>query len=60
MSFKPDTKERNMQAEQMDDFSVQGDLLTETLDQLAQINKWLGGNLVTMNGLRKIMKRPSH
>jgi len=56
MSFLLDTKERNMQAEQMDDFSVQGDLLTETLDQLAQINKWLGGNLVTINGLKKILK----
>lgn len=40
----------------MDDFTVQGDLLTETLDQLARINKYLGGNQITMNGLKKILK----
>lgn len=40
----------------MDDFTVQGDLLTETLDQLARINRYLGGNQVTMNGLKKILK----
>jgi hypothetical protein len=45
-----------METEQMDDFTVQGDLLTETLDQLARINKYLGGNQITMNGLKKILK----
>lgn len=53
MSFLIDTSKRKMEAEQMDDFTVQGDLLTETLDQLARINRYLGGNQVTMNGLRK-------
>lgn len=56
MSFLIDTSKRKMQAEQMDDFTVQGDLLTETLDQLSRINRYLGGNQVTMNGLRKILK----
>jgi len=56
MSFLIDTSKRKMEAEQMDDFTVQGDLLTETLDQLARINRYLGGNQVTMNGLRKILK----
>lgn len=56
MSFLIDTSKRKMEAEQMDDFTVQGDLLTETLDQLARINRYLGGNQVTMNGLKKILK----
>lgn len=56
MSFLIDTSKRKMETEQMDDFTVQGDLLTETLDQLARINRYLGGNQVTMNGLKKILK----
>lgn len=56
MSFLIDTSKRKMETEQMDDFTVQGDLLTETLDQLARINKYLGGNQITMNGLKKILK----
>jgi len=50
------TKYRSTEIELMDDFSVQGDLLKESLDQLANINKWLGGNLVTLKGLKKILK----
>lgn len=50
------TKYRSTEIELMDDFSVQGDLLKESLDQLAKINKWLGGNLVTIKGLKKILK----
>lgn len=56
MSFLIDTSKRKMETEQMDDFTVQGDLLTETLDQLARINRYLGGNQITMNGLKKILK----
>ncbi len=50
------TKYRSTEVEIMDDFSVQGDMLKESLDQLANINKWLGGNLVTLNGLQKVLK----
>jgi len=50
------TKFRSTEVEIMDDFSVQGDMLKESLDQLANINKWLGGNLVTLNGLQKVLK----
>lgn len=40
----------------MDDFSMKGDLLRDTLDKLGSINKWLGGNKVTLNGVHKLIK----
>ena len=30
--------------------------LEETLDKLENINRWLGGNKVTINGLKKILE----
>lgn len=56
MNFNIHTKERSSQIELMDDFSVEGNLLHESLDSLANINKWLGGNFVTLNGLKKVLK----
>ena len=49
-------KDRSTQTEIMDDFSMEGELLKRTLDQIALINKWLGGNSVTINGLQKLWK----
>jgi 2-polyprenyl-3-methyl-5-hydroxy-6-metoxy-1,4-benzoquinol methylase len=40
----------------MDDFSISGKILYKTLDTLANINKWLGGNKVTLYGLKKLIK----
>lgn len=57
MNFNINTKERSSQIELMDDFSVEGNLLRESLDSIANINKWLGGNLVTLNGLKKVLKK---
>ena len=56
MDFFISTKERTDKAELMDDFSIGGDLLRDTLDKLENINRWLGGNLVTVNSLKKILK----
>ena len=56
MNFNINTKERSSQIELMDDFSVEGNLLHESLNSLANINKWLGGNFVTLNGLKKVLK----
>jgi len=39
----------------MDDFSIDGDILYATLDTLASINKYLGGNSVTIKGLKKVL-----
>ncbi|GGZ75922.1 methyltransferase domain-containing protein [Algibacter mikhailovii] len=56
MSFFVDTTYRTNQEEIMDDFSLTGATLDNTLDTLAVINKWLGGNQVTCSGLKKILK----
>jgi len=49
------TKLRSNQVEIMDDFAMTGEVLTKTLDQIAMINKLLGGNSITINGLKKIL-----
>lgn len=40
----------------MDDFSMKGELLRDTLDKLGSINKWLGGNRVTLDGIAELLK----
>ncbi|MEM6802715.1 MAG: methyltransferase domain-containing protein [Bacteroidota bacterium] len=45
---------RSQEEEIMDDLEMKGDLLEKTLDQLAWINVWLGGNRITWMGLKKI------
>lgn len=56
MRFFVDTSQRTKKEELMDDFSLSGLPLRDTLNKLATINKWLGGNKVTLNGLKKILK----
>jgi len=56
MSFLVNTTYRSDAVELMDDFSIGGDLLRDTLDKLDNINKWLGGNQVTLNGIKKVIK----
>lgn len=56
MSFLVNTTYRSDAVELMDDFSIGGDLLRDTLDKLDKINKWLGGNQVTLSGIKKIIK----
>ena len=55
MDFFISTKNRTDKEELMDDFSIGGDLLRDTLDKLENINRWLGGNLVTVNGLKAML-----
>lgn len=50
------TKERSYRREIMDDFELQGEELRKTLDDLDRVNKWLGGNKVTVEGVDKILK----
>lgn len=50
------TKYRSTQQEDMDDLSLEGDLLQNTLDQLVLINKRLGGNKATIDGLHALVK----
>ena len=42
-------------AEKMDDFSISGLELRRTLITLGRINKWLGGNRVTLNGMKRVL-----
>lgn len=41
----------------MDDFSLQGNELLAALDQIARINQLLGGNNLTLNGTKKLLKK---
>ena len=56
MDFFISTKQRTDKEELMDDFSIGGDLLRDTLDKLENINRWLGGNKGTLSGLKMILK----
>lgn len=56
MSLLVNTKHRSEEEEIMDDLDYNGPILHDALDKLAKINQWLGGNNVTLNGLKKTIK----
>ena len=56
MSVLVNTKYRSEAEEIMDDLDYNGPILHDALDKLAKINQWLGGNIVTINGLKKALK----
>ncbi|QXP60548.1 methyltransferase domain-containing protein [Olleya sp. HaHaR_3_96] len=56
MSVLVNTKYRSEAEEIMDDLDYNGPILHDALDKLAKINQWLGGNIVTINGLKKTLK----
>lgn len=56
MSLLVNTTYRSQEKEIMDDLSMEGSLLRDTLDKIATINRLLGGNNVTLKGLKKILK----
>ncbi len=49
------TKYRSNRSEIMDDFTLNGEMLLNTSDQIANINRILGGNKTTINGLKRIL-----
>lgn len=49
------TKYRTQQSEIMDDFTLEGEILREALDKIAQINQLLGGNQLTLQGVKSIL-----
>ena len=59
MSFLVDTSHRSSEMEIMDDFTMEGVLIRDTLDKIEIINRFLGGNTVTIKGLKKILKNQS-
>ncbi|WP_026449877.1 methyltransferase domain-containing protein [Aequorivita capsosiphonis] len=49
-------KYRSEQQEVMDDLDFQGSEMRDLLDDLRIVNKWLGGNYITIDGLQKLLK----
>lgn len=54
-----DTSKRTEETEIMDDFDLKGEELEKTLQDLDNINKWLGGNKITLDGVKKLLKGKS-
>jgi 2-polyprenyl-3-methyl-5-hydroxy-6-metoxy-1,4-benzoquinol methylase len=50
------TRYRSSESEIMDDLTMEGEMLRKTLDQIASINKWLGGNNATIEGLHTLLQ----
>ena len=51
-----DTTYRSDAPEIMDDFSMEGEILRDALDKIASINRLLGGNKVTLDGVQKLIE----
>lgn len=51
------TRHRTQEAEIMDDFYLEGEELRLALDKIAQINKLLGGNRLTLEGVKTLLKQ---
>lgn len=52
-------KQRSLKEEIMDDFFCQGEVVDQTLRELHQINAYLGGDQISLSGLKKlILKNP--
>lgn len=52
-------KYRTELAEIMDDFSLEGEILRDALDKIAKINQLLGGNSLTLLGVKTLLKNVS-
>lgn len=48
--------QRSTQKELMDDLDCSGEVLAQTLSELKTINRWLGGNHVTLHGLDSLTR----
>jgi len=49
------TKNRSDDPEIMDDFSMEGEVLRDALDKIAKINQLLGGNQLTLQGVKELI-----
>jgi ubiquinone/menaquinone biosynthesis C-methylase UbiE len=49
--------QRSRQVEIMDDLLCSGKIVDQTLTELDTINKWLGGNEVTIQGVDQLLKK---
>lgn len=51
-----DTRHRSDAPELMDNFEMEGEILRDALDKIASINRLLGGNKVTIEGVQELLK----
>lgn len=51
------TKYRSDEPEIMDDFAMEGEILRDALDKIANINQLLGGNKLTLFGIQKLISK---
>jgi 2-polyprenyl-3-methyl-5-hydroxy-6-metoxy-1,4-benzoquinol methylase len=51
------TKCRTDKPEIMDDFALEGEVLREALDKIAKINQLLGGNRLTLQGVKNLINQ---
>lgn len=56
----PDFTKRSTVLEIMDDLNCSGPVVDRTLVEIEFINKWLGGNAVTLSGLHEILTHYPH
>jgi 2-polyprenyl-3-methyl-5-hydroxy-6-metoxy-1,4-benzoquinol methylase len=52
----PDFSRRSLEEEIMDDLACSGEVVHQTLRELENINALLGGNYVTLDGIRKLVE----
>jgi 2-polyprenyl-3-methyl-5-hydroxy-6-metoxy-1,4-benzoquinol methylase len=52
-----DTSKRSDAPEIMDDFNLEGEILRDALDKIASINRLLGGNKVTLQGIEHLLRK---
>ena len=50
------TKSRTSNPEIMDDFNMEGDELKDALDKISKITRMLGGNKLTLDGVKQLLK----
>jgi ubiquinone/menaquinone biosynthesis C-methylase UbiE len=51
-----DLTTRSYETETMDDLNCSGEVVSQTLRELEFINKWLGGNAVTLDAVKKVSR----
>ncbi len=51
------TTTRSQEPELMDDFSMEGEVLRDALDKIASINQILGGNKLTLQGVKSLLNK---
>lgn len=51
------TQHRTQAPEMMDDFQLEGDEIKDALNRIAAINRMLGGNHVTLQGVKRLLQR---